>query len=132
MEFQVESSDGVEIITERGVRSRIDTPLGSLGSGKLKTNNPRSEKIAVIGREIIKSAQIHVRKNFEEAVEKAKDKITKDGNYIKERQLTRLLNEDAEIQFWAAALEHVEGASLEGIQNWSYVLIESPIVSSRN
>lgn len=128
-EFSVESSDEVEIVTERGVRSRFDSPLGSLGSGKVKTKDPRSEKIAVVGREILKSAQKYVRKNFEEAVEKAKDKIMKDNIYMKDQQLAKLLNEDSEVEFWVAALEHVEGASLEGIQNWSYVLISSPIVS---
>jgi len=127
MEFAVESSDEVEIVTERGVRSRFDTPLGSLGHRKVQTNDPRSDKIAIVGREILKSAQTYVRKNFEEAVERAKDKITKDEIYIKERQLAKLLNEDSEVKFWIAALEHVEGASLEGIQNWSYVLISSPI-----
>lgn len=126
-EFSVGSSDEVEIVTERGVRSRFDSPLGSLGSGKVKTKDPRSEKIAVVGREILKSAQKYVRKNFEEAVEKAKDKITKDNIYIKDQQLAKLLNEDSEVEFWVAALENVEGASLEGIQNWSYVLISSPI-----
>jgi hypothetical protein len=128
-EFSVESIDEVEIVTERGVRSRFDSPLGSLGRGKVKTKDPRSEKIAIVGREILKSAQKYVRKNFEEAVEKAKDKIMKDEIYIKDQQLAKLLNEDSEVQFWVAALEHVEGASLEGIQNWSYVLISSPIVS---
>jgi hypothetical protein len=128
-EFSVESSDDVEIVTERGVRSRFDTPLGSLGSGKVKTKDPRSEKIAMVGREILKSAQSYVRGNFEEAVEKAREKITMDEMDTEERQLAKLLNEDSEVQYWVAALEHVEGVSLDGIQNWSYVLISSPIVS---
>lgn len=128
-EFAVESTDEVEIISERGVRSRFDTPLGSLGRGKIETNDPRSERIAIVGREILKSAQKYVRKNFEEAVEKAKDKIMEEDRYIKERDLAKRLNDDPEIEFWVAALEHVEGASLDGIKNWSYVLISSPIVS---
>lgn len=126
-EFSVESSDDVEIVTERGVRSRFDTPLGSLGSGKVKTKDPRSEKIAMVGREILKSAQSYVRENFEEAVEKAREKIMMDETDTEDRQLAKLLNEDSEVQYWVAALEHVEGASLDGIQNWSYVLISSPI-----
>ena len=128
-EFSVDSTDEVEIVTERGVRSRFDTPLGSLGHGKLKTNDPRSEKIAMVGRQILKSAQTYVRENFEEAVEKAKELIAKDGVDLDERELARRLNDDPDVQFWINALEHVEGASLDGIQNWSYVLISSPIVS---
>eukprot|EP00531_Pseudo-nitzschia_arenysensis_P010356 CAMPEP_0116117340 /NCGR_PEP_ID=MMETSP0329-20121206/1517_1 /TAXON_ID=697910 /ORGANISM="Pseudo-nitzschia arenysensis, Strain B593" /LENGTH=438 /DNA_ID=CAMNT_0003610891 /DNA_START=113 /DNA_END=1429 /DNA_ORIENTATION=- len=126
-EFSVDSTDEVEIVTERGVRSRFDTPLGSLGHGKLKTNDPRSEKIAMVGRQILKSAQTYVRENFEEAVEKAKELIAKDGVDLDERELARRLNDDPDVQFWINALEHVEGASLDGIQNWSYVLISSPI-----
>ena len=131
IEFLVDPTDEdqVEIVTERGVRSRFDTPLGSLGRGKLKTNDPRSEKIAIVGREILKSAQTYVRTNFDEAVEKAKERIMKDDAYLKERELVRRLNEDPKVEFWLTALEHIEGASLDGIQNWSYVLISSPIVS---
>ncbi len=128
-EFAVESTDEVEIISERGVRSRFDTPLGSLGRGKIETNDPRSERIAIVGREILKSARKYVRKSFEEAVEKAREKIMEEDRYIKERDLAKRLNDDPEIEFWVAALEHVEGASLDGIKNWSYVLISSPIVS---
>ncbi|VEU38723.1 unnamed protein product [Pseudo-nitzschia multistriata] len=51
----------------------------------------------------------------------------KDDVYIKERMLERLLNEDPEVKKWITALEHIEGASLQGIENWSYVLISSPI-----
>ena len=129
-EFSVESSDDIEIVTERGVRSRFDSPLGSLGRGNVKVINPRSEKIALVGREIVKSAQMYVRINFEEAVQKARDRIINDKTHIEEQELAKSLNEDPEVQFWVAALEHVEGASLQGIRNWSYVLIPSPIVSS--
>lgn len=129
MEFSVPSTDEVEIVTERGVRSRFDTPLGSLGGKKLETKDSRSEKIAIVGRQILKSAQTYVRTNFEEAIEKAKEDILKDDVDMEERELSRRLNEDPEVQFWVAALENVEGASLDGIQNWSYVLISSPIVS---
>jgi len=127
MEFSVPSTDEVEIVTERGVRSRFDTPLGSLGGKKLETKDSRSEKIAIVGRQILKSAQTYVRTNFEEAIEKAKEDILKDDVDMEERELSRRLNEDPEVQFWVAALENVEGASLDGIQNWSYVLISSPI-----
>lgn len=129
LEFSVDSADEVEIVTERGVRSRFDTPLGSLGRGKVITNDPRSEKIAIVGREILKSAQTYVRTNFEEAIKNSKDKIMKGGLQVKEREFAKQLSEDPEVEFWVAALEHVEGASLEGIKNWSYVLISSPIVS---
>ncbi len=131
-EFSVDSTDEVEIVTERGVRSRFDTPLGSLGRGKVKTIDPRSEKIAMVGRQILKSAQTYVRKNFEEAVEKAKEHNLTDDDHLSERELARRLNDDPDVEYWINALEHVEGASLDGIQNWSYVLISSPIVSFQN
>ena len=128
-EFAVESEDEVTIITERGVLSRLDTPLSSLKSGKGNTKHPRAEKIASVGKEILVSAKAYVRAKFAEAVAKAKDEIMKDDVYIKERMLERLLNEDPEVKKWITALEHIEGASLQGIENWSYVLISSPIVS---
>eukprot|EP00536_Pseudo-nitzschia_multiseries_P013363 jgi/Psemu1/245256/estExt_Genewise1.C_5670017 len=127
VEFAVESEDEIEIITERGVRSRFDTPLGSFGNGKIDTKDARAEKIARVGKEILVSAKVYVRSNFEEAVAKAKEKILKDEVYVKDRRLTKLLNQDPDVEYWVRALEHIEGASLEGIENWSYVLISSPI-----
>lgn len=127
VEYAVESEDAVEIVTERGVRSRFDTPLGSSGYGKITTKDPRAEKIARVGKEILVSAKTYVRVKFEEAVAKAKVEIINDEAYIQERRLTKLINEDPEVEYWMKALEHIEGASLEGIENWSYVLISSPI-----
>jgi len=120
-EFNVESDDEVEIVTERGVRSRFDTPLH--GS---KTKDPRAERIKNVGREILKSTQKYVRKNLEEAIERAKERITK-NEYVKDKVLANKLSEDSEVALWVAALEHVEGFSLEGIESWSFVLISSPI-----
>ena len=128
--YAVQSEDEVEIITERGVRSRFDTPIGSLTRGKIATKDPRAEKIARVGREILKSSQTYVRENLEEAVKNAKNEMMKNDTInIKERKLAKLLNEDPNVKFWVNALEHIEGASLDGIENWSYVLISSPIVS---
>lgn len=128
--YAVQSEDEVEIITERGVRSRLDTPMGSLTRGRIATKDQRTEKIARVGREILKSSQTYVRENLEEAVENAKNEIMKNDLNIKERKLAKLLNEDPNVKFWVNALEHIEGASLGGIENWSYVLISSPIVSN--
>jgi len=122
MEFEVGSDDEVLIVSERGVSSRFDTPLRGD-----KTKDPRADKIRKVGREILKSAQKYVRENFEEAVERAKERITKNESYIKDKALAEKLNEDDEVELWVAALEHVEGFSLEGIDSWSFVLISSPI-----
>mmetsp|Transcript_41565 Transcript_41565/g.46372 ORF Transcript_41565/g.46372 Transcript_41565/m.46372 type:complete len:435 (-) Transcript_41565:921-2225(-) len=121
-EFEVESDDEVVIITERGVSSRFDTP--HRGD---KTKDPRAERIRKVGREILTSAQRYVRENFEEAIERAKERITKDELYIKNKELATKLNEDSEVKIWVAALEHVEGFNLQGIDSWSFVLISSPI-----
>ena len=128
MEYGVESDDEVEIITEHGVRSRFDTPLGNIRGAKV-AKDPRGERIAVVGKEILKSAQKYVRENLEESIVRAKNRIVKDELYVKERLLAKKLKEDPEVHFWIDALEHIEGASLEGVENWSYVLISSPIVS---
>mmetsp|Transcript_11897 Transcript_11897/g.27790 ORF Transcript_11897/g.27790 Transcript_11897/m.27790 type:complete len:439 (+) Transcript_11897:167-1483(+) len=126
-EFEVESEDEIEIITERGVRSRFDTPLGSLGNGKIDTKDPRGEKIARVGKEILTAAKTYVRAEFNFAVKEAKEEIMKDEVYVKDKRLAKLINQDPEVEYWVRALEHIEGASLEGIENWSYVLISSPI-----
>jgi hypothetical protein len=116
--------DDVEMISERRV-SGFSTLQWIIGRANLEANDPRTIKVAKIGREVINSARRYVRKNLDEAVEKAKEMI--DGEYGKNELLAKKLLEDPNVAFWAESLERLEGAQLEGIENWQYVLVKSSI-----
>jgi Peptidase family M48 len=116
--------EDVEIVSERGV-SGFSTLQWIIGRAKVEAEDPRTLKVANIGREVINSARRYVRKNLDDAVEKAKERL--DGEYTKDEVLARKLLEDPSVAFWAESLERLEGAQLEGIENWQYVLVKSPI-----
>lgn len=116
--------DDVEIISERGV-SGFSTLQWIIGRAKAEAEDKRAIKVASIGREIVNSARKYVRQHLDEAVEKAKGNL--DGEYTKDDALARKLLEDPKVAFWAESLERLEGAQLEGIENWQYVLVKSPI-----
>ncbi|KAG7371069.1 peptidase M48 Ste24p family protein [Nitzschia inconspicua] len=116
--------EDVEIMSERGV-SGFSTLQWIIGRAKVEAEDPRTLKVANIGREVIDSARRYVRKNLDEAIEKGKERL--DGEYQKDEALARKLLEDPKVAFWAESLERLEGAKLEGIDNWQYVLVKSPI-----
>ena len=117
--------EDVEVVSERGV-SGFSTLEWIIGRSKAKAEDPRTLKVANIGREVINSSIRYVRQNLEEAVESAKERIDEEVRKD-EVKLAKKLLEDSKVAFWAESLERLEGAQLEGIENWQYVLVKSPI-----
>ena len=117
--------EDVEIVSERGV-SGFSTLEWIIGRSKAKAEDKRTLKVANIGREVIASSCKYVRQNLEEAVESAKQRVEEDVKKD-EAKLAKKLLEDSKVAFWAESLERLEGAQLEGIENWQYVLVKSPI-----
>ncbi|KAL3916338.1 MAG: hypothetical protein SGILL_005225 [Bacillariaceae sp.] len=117
--------EDVEIVSERGV-SGFSTLEWIIGRSKAKAEDPRTKKVANIGREVINSSCRYVRQNLEEAVENAKERID-DEVKLDEVKLAKKLLEDPKVAFWAESLERLEGAQLEGQSNWQFVLVKSPI-----
>ena len=116
LEMDVHSDDDVEIVSEKGVVgfSTLEWFLGS--KTRLHAEDPRAQKVANIGREIIQAARRHVRAKLEEAIDTAKENYK--GTYLKDYVLAKKLNEDPQVEFWVHALERIEGASYEGVENW--------------
>jgi hypothetical protein len=111
-EMGVEDIDeDVEIISERRVTG-FSTLEWIIGRAKVEAEDPRTLKIANIGREVINSARRYIRKNLDDAVEKAKENI--DGlESMRDDKLARKLLENGDVALWAASLERLEGAQLE-------------------
>jgi Zn-dependent protease with chaperone function len=127
LEMGVSEEDDVEIVSERRIRgfSTLEWFMGQTHTARTKPQDPRTEKIATIGSEIIQVARRYVRQQLGDAVEKAKEKYK--GSFIKDEVLARKLNAEPTVEFWVQALERIEGASLEGIDNWQYVLVDTPV-----
>jgi hypothetical protein len=127
LEMGVDSEEDVEIVSERGV-SGFSTLQWFVGRSSVEAEDPRAYKVAAVGREIINMSRRYVRKNLEEAIAKAKEQY--EGKAMNETALAKKLYEDPAVEFYINALELLEGHQLEGIENWQYVLVSSPIVSS--
>ena len=127
LEMGVSEEDEVDIVSERRIRgfSTLEWFMGTGTAAKTKVQDARTEKVATIGSEIIQVARRYVRQQLNEAVEKAKEQYK--GTFMKEEVLARKLQADPSVEFWILALERIEGASLEGIDNWQYVLVDTPI-----
>jgi hypothetical protein len=125
LEMGVDSQEDVEIVSERGV-SGFSTLQWFIGRSQVEAEDPRALKVANVGREIINTSRRYVRKHLEAAISEAKKQY--EGEIIKEDVLARKLGEDPSVEFYIHALERLEGAQLEGIENWQYVLVSSPVV----
>lgn len=122
-EFGVENEDEVEVSTNNGyLHNRLDSPIRAD-----KVTDPRLQRVTKVGNEVLKSTQRYVRENLEEAIVKAKQRIVHNEKYVSEKVLTKKLKEDSCVEHWMSALEHIEGHSFEGVDNWAFVLISSPI-----
>lgn len=115
MEMGVDSEKDVEIVSDKNVAG-FSTLRWFLGSKTLQVADPRALEVANVGREVIQAARKYVRAKLDEAVGKVGEKYK--GIYMKNEDLVRKLNEDSEVAFWVQALERVEGASFEGVENW--------------
>lgn len=111
----MDSEKDVEIVSDKNVAG-FSTLRWFLGSKTLQVADPRALEVANVGREVIQAARKYVRAKLDEAVGKVGEKYK--GIYMKNEDLVRKLNEDSEVAFWVQALERVEGASFEGVENW--------------
>jgi Zn-dependent protease with chaperone function len=132
MEMGVASWDDVDIICERQFRVK---PRGWL-KGLVTTSpsyqdterkhQPRTENVANIGREIIRAARQHVREELNKAMEKVKEE-NKKNDKLTELELLGLINADETVTQWSKAQIRIEGEAWNGIENWQYVLVGTPI-----
>lgn len=87
----------------------------------------RVDKVADVGREIIRAARRYVREQLNEATRIARAELKLDEESLSNTEIIRKLNEDDDVKQWTQALERIEGFSVDGIQNWQYIVIDTPV-----
>eukprot|EP00339_Tiarina_fusa_P018498 CAMPEP_0117000704 /NCGR_PEP_ID=MMETSP0472-20121206/2956_1 /TAXON_ID=693140 ORGANISM="Tiarina fusus, Strain LIS" /NCGR_SAMPLE_ID=MMETSP0472 /ASSEMBLY_ACC=CAM_ASM_000603 /LENGTH=403 /DNA_ID=CAMNT_0004700483 /DNA_START=244 /DNA_END=1455 /DNA_ORIENTATION=- len=129
MDMGVRDGHDVEIVSER---THAPTKLRKLGSLYGENSNEnikhsvRAQKVADIGREIIRAARRYVRGELHDAMGKARAKLG-DVSGISDKDLMKKLNEDEDVEFWLNSLERIEGFTKDGIQDWQYILVGTPV-----
>lgn len=124
-EMGVNSGEDIEMISERMARPRL-VRLGWWETEETPTSNDaRAQKVADIGREIIRAARTYVRQQLDEAVQKAKKKL--ESQSLDKVEYARLIHADKEVEFWLEAHERIEGNASDGIKNWQYILLNTQV-----
>lgn len=125
--FGVTSGKQVSITSEK---TKDPTVLGRIGwtRGEQDTEqDERAKRIETIGRPIIGAARIYVRQQLNEAITNAKEKLKDQEEELESVEYMRLLNSDRYVEEWTHALERIEGYTIDGVKNWQYVLIDTPV-----
>jgi Zn-dependent protease with chaperone function len=130
LEMGVTSGDQVDIISERRPPPKF-TKLGwayvSDLDGHGKIHDVRTQRVASIGREIIRGARMYVKDELKTAVEKAKVTILTNKSDLSSEEVTKLVFEDPEVDFWEQSRQRIEGSTIDGIKDWQYVLLDTDI-----
>ena len=130
IDMGVESSEDIDIISERRPvtvkRGWMTFAAGSVNTEETQKHQPRTVKVANIGRNIIRAARLHVREELNKAVQAAQEKL-KNETGLSELELRTKIHEDDEVAKWLAAQLRIEGETLDGIENWQYILVGTPV-----
>lgn len=130
MEMGVRDWKQVDVISERQFQAQPRGWLKGLGSTSYteteEKHDPRAEKVALIGREIIRVARQYVKEELNKAVEGVKE-LHKNKDKLTEVELHNIIMADVTVKQWAEAQVRIEGEAWNGIQNWQYVLVDTPI-----
>ena len=129
LEMGVTSGDQVDIISERRPPPKF-TKLGWAyvsedEDGKI--HDDRTQRVTNIGREIIRAARVYVKDELKTAIQKAKVAILTDKSDLSSEEVTKLVFEDREVDFWEKSRQRVEGSTVDGIKDWQYVLLDTDI-----
>lgn len=119
LEYGIDLDNDVEVVSEYEPPSTKIRRLGYYSQ-----NSERAQKVADVGREIIRAARVHVRQEYNQSIEKAKVEI--DATNLTEEEVMKKINDDFDVEFWLHAIERIEGYTKNGIQNWAYILLHAP------
>jgi Zn-dependent protease with chaperone function len=130
LEMGVTSGDQVDIISERRPPPKF-TKLGwayvSDNDEDGRIHDARTHRVTSIGREIIRAARMYVKDELKTAIQKAKVEILTNKSDLSSEEVTKLVFEDPEVDFWEQSRQRIEGSTIDGIKDWQYVLLDTEI-----
>ena len=118
----------ISIVSEK-VKSMSLKRIGWMRGYEEAEKNKHAEKVASIGKQIIQSARTYVRHELAEASRNARMelKLDEEGNGLSKVEIIRMLNENKAVREWTHALERIEGFTVDGVENWQYIVIDTPV-----
>jgi Zn-dependent protease with chaperone function len=124
--FGVTHGNQVSIVGDKAKDPRLSR-IGWMRGYEERDIDKQTEKVAAIGREIIQAARQYVRKQLGEATRLAREELKVEEDELSKVDFIRKLNENEDVKTWTQALERIEGFSVDGIENWQYVVIDTSV-----
>lgn len=126
--FGVTDGSKVSILSEKSKTMSLKR-IGWMRDYEEMEKSKHVEKVSQIGKQIIQVARKYVRQKLAEATRKARAelKIDEADKELSKADIIRMLNENDEVEEWSQALERIEGFAVDGIENWQYIVIDTPI-----
>ena len=124
--FGVTDGSKISIVSEK-TKSMSLKRIGWMRGYEESEKNKHAEKVASIGKQIIQAARTFVRHELAEATRKARAELELDEERLSKAEMIRMLNENKAVGEWTHALERIEGFAVDGIDNWQYVVIDTPV-----
>mmetsp|Transcript_40552 Transcript_40552/g.97895 ORF Transcript_40552/g.97895 Transcript_40552/m.97895 type:complete len:286 (-) Transcript_40552:1921-2778(-) len=124
----ITSGDDIDIIWERRPPSNLRN-IGwfrSLMEDEEETGpeikDPRANRVASVGRDIVRSARQYIREKLDFAMKKKQEELIllakKENREISKAEAYKAISEDEEVQKWTESFERIEGYTHDGIKNW--------------
>mmetsp|Transcript_40551 Transcript_40551/g.97881 ORF Transcript_40551/g.97881 Transcript_40551/m.97881 type:complete len:324 (-) Transcript_40551:1251-2222(-) len=133
----ITSGDDIDIIWERRPPSNLRN-IGwfrSLMEDEEETGpeikDPRANRVASVGRDIVRSARQYIREKLDFAMKKKQEELIllakKENREISKAEAYKAISEDEEVQKWTESFERIEGYTHDGIKNWQFILLHTHI-----
>lgn len=127
MDMGITSGDQIDIIWERRPPSNLAhvgwfRSLTEEQDDGPKVKDPRANRVASVGRDIVRSARQHIREKLNFAMKKKEEELIlqarKENRKISKAEALKALLEDEDVQKWTESHERIEGYTEDGIKNW--------------
>lgn len=130
MDMGIRSGDEIDIIWERcppqnlrhvgWFRSLLYDKAEAPEINKVK--DPRANRVASVGRDIVRSARQYIREKLDLAMKRKEEELMlqarQENRQISQAEAYRAILEDEEVQQWTESYERIEGYTHDGIKNW--------------
>ena len=136
-EIGIQDKEEIDIISERMPYNVAPRPRGLLRSDYGAAPDPngstghdkRTMLVAGVGRDIIRAARKFIRSKLDESKANAREEVLKQHftKKLDPQDLQKMILEDQTVRMWEEAAMRIEGEGADGIKNWEFVLLATPI-----
>jgi len=146
MDMGITSGDEIDIVWERRpppnlshvgwFRSLLVVDEEEQEQGP-EIKDPRANRVASVGRDIVRSARQYIRGKLEFVMKKKEEELVllarEENRQISQAEAYKAMLEDEDVQKWTESYERIEGYTHDGIKNWqcTYLILRWKVTAVR-